>query len=122
MKRPLAMVLSIVVIVLVLAVAIGMVLPQMASTASEIGKKIPAFMEQMMEEFERLAADEPVLADWVNELESMEINWDNILESIIHFLKNGAERTSVQSGMENCLCLFSKAYSGACAGDLQSFV
>lgn len=89
-KRPVSMVLSIVLIALILNVVIGMVLPQMASTASEIGKKIPAFMERMMLEFEHLAANEPVFADWVAELESMEINWDSLLDSVIDFLKNGA--------------------------------
>lgn len=89
-KRPLSMVLSLALIVLVLAVVIGMVLPQIALTAAEVGRKVPAFMEQMIQEFERLAKDEPALADWVGRLESMEINWDSIQENIVHFLKNGA--------------------------------
>lgn len=89
-KRPLSMVLSIALIVLVLAVVVGMVLPQIALTAAEVGKKIPVFMEQMMLEFEQLAENEPALADWVSKLESMEINWDSIQENIVHFLKNGA--------------------------------
>lgn len=89
-KRPLSMMLSLALIVLVLAVVIGMVLPQIALTAAEVGRKVPAFMEQMIQEFERLAKDEPALADWVGRLESMEINWDSIQENIVHFLKNGA--------------------------------
>jgi len=89
-KRPLSMVLSIALIVLVLAVVVGMVLPQMAMTAAEVGRKIPVFMEQMMLRFEQLAADEPVLSDWVGKLESMEINWESILDNVVYFLKNGA--------------------------------
>lgn len=90
LKRPLSMVLSIMAIVLVFVVVFGMVIPQMALTASEIGKKVPVFMEQMILEFERLAEDEPRLADWAKRLETIEIKWDDILENIIHFLKNGA--------------------------------
>ena len=90
LKRPLSMVFSIVLIVLVLSVAIGMVLPQMGSTVSEIGRKIPAFMEQMALELEQLAEDNPILADWANGLEAMEVKWDEILENILYFLKNGA--------------------------------
>ncbi len=90
LKRPLSMVLSIVMIVLVFAIVFGMVLPQMALTVSEIGKKIPAFMDSMLEQFEELAKNEPILMDWIKQLESMEMNWDSIVASIISFLKNGA--------------------------------
>ncbi len=90
LKRPLSIVLSIMLIALVLAAVVGMVLPQMGATVSEIGKKIPAFMEQMPLEFERLAEKESVLSDWAERLESTEIKWDEVLENVIHFLKNGA--------------------------------
>ncbi len=90
LKRPLSIVLSIMLIALVLAAVVGMVLPQMGATVSEIGKKIPAFMEQMTLEFERLAEKESVLSDWAERLESTEIKWDEVLENVIHFLKNGA--------------------------------
>lgn len=90
LKRPLSIVLSIMLIALVLTAVVGMVLPQMGATVSEIGKKIPAFMEQMTLEFERLAEKESVLSDWAERLESTEIKWDEVLENVIHFLKNGA--------------------------------
>lgn len=90
LKRPFSMVLAIVVIVLIFAIVFGMVLPQMAMTISEIGKKIPAFMDSMLVQFEELAKNEPILVDWIKQLELMEINWDSIVTSIISFLKNGA--------------------------------
>lgn len=90
-KRPLSMVLSLALIVFILALVVGMVLPQIASTAAEVGRKVPAFMEQMTVEFEQLAEKEPALADWVSRLESMEINWDSIQESIVNFLKTVPE-------------------------------
>lgn len=90
LKRPLSMVFSIVLIILVLSVAIGMVMPQVGLTVSEIGRKIPAFMEQMTLVFKHLAEDNPVLADWANGLETMEVKWDEILENILYFLKSGA--------------------------------
>ncbi|WP_277934716.1 AI-2E family transporter [Parablautia intestinalis] len=90
LKRPVSMILSIIAIVLVLAIVFGMVLPQIALTVSEIGKKIPAFMENILPKIEQLVKDEPIIADWVNQLESVEINWDSIMNNIISFLKNGA--------------------------------
>lgn len=90
LKRPLGIVLSLVLIALVLAAVVGMVLPQMGATVSEIGKKIPAFMEQAASEVGRLAEENPVLADWAEGLGSTEIKWDEVLNNLIHFLKNGA--------------------------------
>lgn len=90
LKRPLGIVLSLLLIALVLAAVVGMVLPQMGATVSEIGKKIPAFMEQAASEAERLAEENPVLADWAGRLGSTEIKWDEVLNNLIHFLKSGA--------------------------------
>lgn len=90
LKRPISMILSLLLITLLLAVVIGMVLPQIASTAAEIGKKIPTFMERAISEFEQLTKNDPIIAARLKELEEIEINWDDIIENIIHFLKNGA--------------------------------
>ena len=48
-KRPLCLVLSMVSVLLVLSVVVGTVVPQVASTASEIGKKVPVFMDNVAE-------------------------------------------------------------------------
>lgn len=90
LKRPISMILSLLLITLLLAVVIGMVLPQIASTAAVIGKKIPTFMERAISEFEQLTKNDPIIAARLKELEEIEINWDDIIENIIHFLKNGA--------------------------------
>ena len=47
-------------------------------------------MENILPKIEQLVKDEPIIADWVNQLESVEINWDSIMNNIISFLKNGA--------------------------------
>lgn len=43
-KRPLCLVLSIVSVSVVIAIVVGTVVPQVVTTASEIGRKIPAFV------------------------------------------------------------------------------
>lgn len=90
LKRPAGMAISLVLIVLVLALVLGVVLPQMALTASEIGKKFPAFLDKMMLEFEQLAKDNAVLADRMNGLALKDIKWDDIFENVVYFLRNGA--------------------------------
>lgn len=104
LKRPLCMVLSIVAVFLVITIVIGTVMPQVAATATEVGKKIPAFVEQVTEELENLAANYPELAERVAELETIEINWDSLVGTVIDFLKNGAgdvltSTVSVASGI-----------------------
>lgn len=89
LKRPLCMIFSIVLIGLIVSVVVGTVIPQVALTAAEIGKKIPAFTEDVIAELDWLAKNYPPLAEQVEKLESIEINWDAILKSIIGFLKNG---------------------------------
>ena len=89
-KRPLCLMLSIVALAVVLAVVVGTVVPQVVATASEVGKKIPAFMERVVEELDRLVRDYPELTSRIDELELTEINWDSTLGGIIDFLKNGA--------------------------------
>ncbi len=104
MKRPLCLIMSIVSVTLVLAVVVWTVVPQVASTASEVGRKIPAFTADVMEELERLADKYPELTQQIDKLEDLDINWDSMLNSIFRFLKNGAgdmlnSTVSVASGI-----------------------
>ena len=89
-KRPVSMILALVAVVLIIAVVIGTVVPQVAATAAEVGRKIPAFTDEIIEELEQLTNRYPQLKEQVNKLEALEMNWDNILNSIFDFLKNGA--------------------------------
>ena len=89
-KRPVSMVLSLVTVVLIITVVVGTVVPQVASTAAEVGRKVPAFMDSIIEELDKLTKKYPELAEQVNHLEQLEMNWDSILNSIFDFLKNGA--------------------------------
>lgn len=104
MKRPLCLALAIVSVVLVIAIVIGTVVPQVASTASEIGKKIPGFMNGVMEELDRLAKKYPELTRQIERLDLEEINWDSVLDGVLDFMKNGAgdvlnSTVSVASGI-----------------------
>ena len=90
LKRPVSMVITLVLITLVLAVVVGVVLPQMARTISEIGKKIPAFIQKMMEGFDDLARNDSLLAGQLNLPELKEIDWNSVLQNIMYFLRNGA--------------------------------
>lgn len=90
LKRPVSLVLSIVAVILVITVVIGTVVPQVTATATEVGKKIPGFLERVTEELDALAVQYPEIAGKVTELESVEINWDSLVDTVIDFLRNGA--------------------------------
>lgn len=88
-KRPVCVALALVSVVLVVAIVVGTVVPQVTATATEVGKKIPAFTEKVITELDSLTKNYPELAEQVEKLEQLEINWDSILDSVIGFLKNG---------------------------------
>lgn len=88
-KRPVSMVLSILTVLLILTVVVGTVLPQVTATAAEVGKKIPVFMGQVLEQLEQLGKNYPELGAQVAQLEELEIDWSSLADRVIGFLKNG---------------------------------
>ncbi len=89
LKRPLSMVLSVVAVVLLVTVVVRTVVPQISTTISELGKKIPTFTSNMINELEKVSKNYPELEDQVAELEKIEIDWDSMIDSAMGFLKNG---------------------------------
>ena len=67
-KRPVSMILALVAVVLIIAVVIGTVVPQVAATVAEVGRKIPAFTDEIIEELEQLTNRYPQLKEQVNKL------------------------------------------------------
>lgn len=89
LKRPVSMVFSVVAVVLLITVVVRTVVPQVSTTVSELGKKIPAFTSRMIGELEKLSEKYPELEEQVATLEDVEIDWDSMIDSAIGFLKNG---------------------------------
>lgn len=89
-KRPLCMTLSLVTVLLILTIVVGTVLPQVTLTVAEVGKKIPPFAQKTLNMLIKLTEDYPELAEQVNKLSQLNINWDTMLDGVINFLKNGA--------------------------------
>lgn len=89
-RRPLCVVLSLVTVALVISLAVGTVVPQVTSTAAEVGRKIPGFTEEAIRWLDDATEKYPVLAEQVQKLDRLEINWDSIIDKVADFLKNGA--------------------------------
>lgn len=90
LKRPVSMVLAIVLLVLLVTLVVATVVPQVTKTASELGRKIPVFVDEVAAELEKLSGNYPELEAQVAALEQLEINWDAIVNNVVDFLKNGA--------------------------------
>ncbi len=89
-KRPVSMVLAMLVIVLVATVVIATVVPQVTKALTELGKKIPLFFDKVAVQLEQFSDTYPEINEQVEALESLEVNWNDIVSSVTGFLKNGA--------------------------------
>jgi predicted PurR-regulated permease PerM len=90
LKRPVCMLLSILLILLIVSIIVVIVIPQLTSSISEIGKKIPIFMEHMQEKLDYVTENNPFLAEQLGEFKIAEIQWDSVIEKVTNFLTNGA--------------------------------
>ena len=89
LKRPICMVLTLLILVAVISLVIQIVSPQIGETTKELGVKIPKFFTDLLAELEKLTKAYPELWERVQELEKMKINWESVLGSVADFLKNG---------------------------------
>lgn len=85
--RPVSLVLSLVLILAVVGLVFFVVVPQLGDTVIRLSNDIRQFWPQVQEWAIRLFEDNPEVVDWIN---SIEINWDKIVQGGIEFLKTGA--------------------------------
>ena len=87
LARPLSLVLSICFILAVLQLVLFVVLPQMGETVLGLSNDIRQFWPQLQEWAIKLFDDNPEIVGWINELE---VDWDQLVQQAISFLKVGA--------------------------------
>lgn len=85
--RPVSLVLSILFVVAILQIVLVVVIPEIAATFAGISKNIEAFLPKLEQWLTEAFPDSEQLEMWT---ESLEFNWDKILQSAVNFLKNGA--------------------------------
>lgn len=89
LKRPAGLVLSLLLIVCLLVFVIMTVVPQLGRTIVDLGNKLPAFFDRMVAELESLCASNPQITGYLEELQDVSFDWDQILNGAVHFLQNG---------------------------------
>lgn len=104
LKRPVSMLLSIIVVVLIINIVVITVVPQITKAVAVLGLKIPRFIDGVIDQLERWSTDYPQLAEQLAALEKLEIKWDSLIDTAVNFLKNGVgsmltSTVSVASGI-----------------------
>lgn len=85
--RPVSLVLSILFVVAILQIVLVVVIPEIAATFASISKNIEAFLPKLEQWLTEAFPDSEQLEMWID---SLEFNWDKILQNAVNFLKNGA--------------------------------
>ena len=93
--RPVSLVLSILFVVAILQIVLVVVIPEIAATFASISKNIEAFLPKLEQWLTEAFPDSEQLELWIN---SLEFNWDKILQSAVNFLKNGAGNVLSSTG------------------------
>lgn len=88
-KRTFSIALSFLFIAAVVVLVILTVVPQLGRTLTQLGQKIPLFLERTLNQAEILMADYPEILAWLENLEYKSLNWEGILKTVANFLKNG---------------------------------
>ncbi len=89
LKRTLGIILSLLFFVAIIYFVVISVIPQMARTVNQLAQKIPVFFNNVFTQAEILLADNPQALEFVNDLEYQSMNWNQILNNTVNFLKNG---------------------------------
>lgn len=86
-QRPCSLLLSLIMVIAVVMVVILVVVPQLGTTIVELSKSISDFWPKVQEWVIRLFENNPQVEEWVI---GIEMNWDQLIQQAIEFLKNGA--------------------------------
>lgn len=89
LKRPLSMIFAYLAVILVIALVIITVIPQLVATVRVLGEKIPVFWRNLMVQLEVIFAENPELLQELNAIEKLEIDWKGMINTALDFLGSG---------------------------------
>lgn len=87
LARPLSLVITLVVVFGLIALVVGVVVPELGRTIMNLGKTVQEFLPEAKDWAIRFFHDNEELVERISKIE---IKWDKMLESSLDFLKNGA--------------------------------
>ncbi len=91
MKRPLSLVLSILLVVGIVFVGMFLIVPEIANSIQMVVSSAKQFPEQLHRWSQQLIDWMPQVAVWLEELQlNLDIDWQQTLMNVVSFLQNGA--------------------------------
>ena len=91
LRRPVSLVVTILLVTGGLFLVIFVVAPQLVKTFMNLQSSIPVFFAGVRDEAERLFASNPQILEYMNQ---MEVNWQEVFQNMVAFLKSGAGTVS----------------------------
>lgn len=90
LRRPLALIITLLAIILVITAVMVIVIPQVVTTAAELGKQIPDYMAKAQIYIEGVFKDYPDIQQWIADFE---IDWQSVLSSVSGWVTSGLSST-----------------------------
>lgn len=103
LRRPLSLVLTILLVLGVIAVVLFLILPEVGRSLGMLAANIPPFVERATQLIQQYSDQVPLISSWVS---SLELDWSGIVKTTWDFLQNGAG-TLLGSVMGAAMSIFS---------------
>lgn len=87
LANPISLLLALLLVLLVLFIVTAVVLPELGATVSDLAKTLPKQIPAMMDSLERTVGKYADILFW---FEGIEVDWEQMISSIISFLQSGA--------------------------------
>lgn len=87
LKRPVSLLLAIFSVLVVMAVVVLVVVPELTSTLMGLKRLVPAFFENLQIQAERVFAQYPEMVEYIN---NIEVDWKTLMEDVAAFVTVGA--------------------------------
>ena len=91
LARPASLILSILLVIVIIWVVLVVLIPEIGSTIVSLSRQIELAIPRMQKWFTDNFQANPLIEDQINSwFNSLEVNWDQIIQTGIDFLRNGA--------------------------------
>lgn len=88
-RRGVSMVLSFLAVILAVTLVVVTVIPQLFGAIKVLTNKIPIFWSGLISQLEIIFAENPELMEILNSFETIQIDWQKIINTVLEFLRNG---------------------------------
>jgi predicted PurR-regulated permease PerM len=89
LKRPISLVLAVLFVLVLISFVAFLILPQLATTIVDLGKKIPEFVNSTIAWLETTSSDNPQIMEILEDIKNVQIDWNSITSNAIKLVTDG---------------------------------